>query len=149
LKKLMIKKKARILFLAFLVFGVLAVNFFAITPGERRPLCQELDDTAREKEFLKKLSHARECAGSGLSDTQKKKLKKLESTARKELIRRDSEIKTLTVEIETLTWESPLGPESINELMAMRHERQIEKNKYLDDVYAKLDKILSSKQKEA
>ncbi len=83
-----------------------------------------------------------------LTDEQVKQIKALKVAVKKDLIRRNAEIETLGVEIDTLMWETPFDVEAVNNLIAQKYKLKTEKAQYLVSAKDKLNKILTKEQME-
>ncbi len=79
----------------------------------------------------------------GLTETQVTNVRTLMAETKKSLIKRDAEIKTLKVEINTLMWEAPFDTEEVNNLIAEKYKLKKEKTQFLvsayNDLYVGLD----------
>lgn len=84
----------------------------------------------------------------GLSPDQANRITSLAKTVKKDLIKMNEQIKTLTVEVNTLMWESPANLDSTNDLVAEKYDIKKKKSLYLVKQTKNLTGILSREQLE-
>ena len=82
----------------------------------------------------------------GLSDKQIQQIKKLSADVKKKIISIDAQIRTLKVDINTLSWEAPLNLDQSNALLAESHELFQQRGQYLLNSISDFHKILNKNQ---
>ncbi|MDP8298285.1 MAG: hypothetical protein P9L88_00030 [Candidatus Tantalella remota] len=82
----------------------------------------------------------------GLTQLQVTNIRTLIDETKKSLIKRDAEIKTLEVEINTLMWEAPFDIEEVNNLITEKYKLKKEKTQFLVSAYNDLYKGLDAEQ---
>ena len=89
------------------------------------------------------LSHAAEL---GLSDDQVSKIKALEYTVKKNLIKEDADIKSLGLDIREAITKDTVDTNAVNSLIDQKYAKKAEKAKETVQAYANLKKILTKDQ---
>ena len=83
----------------------------------------------------------------GLSKDQVAKIQRIETSAKKDIIKREAEIDLVTVDIKSKLHEDKIDKESIGKLIDQKYDLKKEKAKALIGFCAELNDILSSEQK--
>jgi len=83
----------------------------------------------------------------GLSEDQVAKIQEIETSARKDIIKREAEIDLVTVDIKSKLHKDKIDKESIGKLIDQKYDLKKEKAKALIGVCAELNDILSGEQK--
>ncbi|MFC1549105.1 Spy/CpxP family protein refolding chaperone [Candidatus Omnitrophota bacterium] len=82
-----------------------------------------------------------------ITNDQMKQIKALRVEVRKTIIQMDAGIETLSVEINTMMWETPFDMDMVNNLLAQKNDQVEERDKYIVDAHDRLYKILTPDQK--
>jgi hypothetical protein len=83
----------------------------------------------------------------GLTDEQYEKIKMLEISTTRDLIKKKAEIDVLKIDIKVKFWEDKIDIEGINKLIDKKYEFKKAKAKTLVNAYAQFIKILAEEQK--
>ncbi|MGD2278547.1 MAG: hypothetical protein PVH45_00450 [Candidatus Omnitrophota bacterium] len=98
------------------------------------------------KVFYKAKSMLKNQDELGLSDKQVKQIKDLKYAAKKELVRRNAEIKLTSIEIKEKLYEDRIDVHGINKLIDKKYKLKNAKAKYLVQVYAELKNVPTKEQ---
>ncbi|MDD5085795.1 MAG: Spy/CpxP family protein refolding chaperone, partial [Candidatus Omnitrophica bacterium] len=113
--------------------------------GEKGKSCRMGDIS--EKVFHKAHSI---CAGMeelGLSDEQIKKVKDLKIAAKKDLIRKESEIALVDVDMQAALWADPIDTKILSELIDKKYELKKAMAKDMIKAYTDMESVLTAEQK--
>jgi len=141
--------KSRILIIAFLafslVFGVVAFNACAEHGKSKKGgyHCSGKDKLSGKAHFLLKKK-----TELGLTDEQVGKIKALKIAVKKDIIAKKAEIDTLSVDIKSKMWETPMDTGAIESLIDRKYELKKQKEKASLRACDKLKGVLTEEQKQ-
>lgn len=128
-----------------LVLSVTALDAYAFDGGKKKG-CQKAGGL--EKKFLCKAHFVLKNSDElGLSDKQIKEIKTLKIDAKKDIIRKKSEIDLIAVDIKAAMYTDPIDTAAINKLIDKKYDLKKEKTKALVGAYAALGGTLTEEQK--